>query len=258
MFCNLVSKFFESRVAYYANCTASFNPAEVFLVRSGDVHPLPGPNKQTNNQNNLAKFDIRKELKSNVKVAHLDARSLKSRVNFCLVKDTILQNNFDIFTISETWADLSVSDVNLEIAGYQFFRQDRGSYKKEGGLCIYVKSNIKTTVLEDLSIICGDGFQQLWLRVQCRSHKSFLICSTYRLPDTLTSCFEILAESLVDALLLDLNIIMLRDLNCSLLVSSPETKILQEFISTFNLNQLVEKPTSKTETTASLIDVVIV
>ena len=180
-------QFLKSRVGYYANCTASFNPVDVVLVRSGDVQPLPGRNKQTNNQNNVVKLDIPKELKSNVKVAHLNVRSLKSRVHFCLVKDTILQNNFDIFTISETWADLSVSDVNLEIAGYQFFRQDRGSYKKEGGLCIYVKSNLKTTVLEDLSIACGDGFQQLWLRVQCRSHKSFLICNIYRPPDTPTS-----------------------------------------------------------------------
>ena len=84
-------------------------PTDVVIVRSGDVHPLPGPNRQTNS----AKLDIPKELKSNVKVTHLNVRSLKSRVHFCLVKDTILQNNFDIFTISETWADLTVSDASL-------------------------------------------------------------------------------------------------------------------------------------------------
>lgn len=245
-------KFFKSRVAYSANCTTSFNPADVVLDRSGDVHPLPGPNKQINS----AKLDIPKELKSNVKVAHLNIRSLKSRTHFCLVKDTILQNNFDVFTISETWADLSVSDASLDIPGYQLFRQDRGSYKNGGGLCIYAKSNLKITVLEDLSLVCGDGFQQLWLRVQCRNHKSLLICNTYRPPDTPTSCFETLAKSFVDALLLNLDIIILGDLNCNLLVSKPETKSLRDFISTFSLNQLVEKPTRITETTTSLIDVI--
>ena len=69
-----------------------------------------------------SQFDIPKALKANVKVAHLNVWSLKSRENFCLVKDTILHNGFDIFTVSETWADLFVSDISLEISGYQLFK----------------------------------------------------------------------------------------------------------------------------------------
>ena len=88
---------FRSRV-YYSNCTASFNPADVSPVRGGDIHPQPGPIRQCKES---AKFDIPKALKANVKVAHLNVRSLKSRENFCLVKDTILHNGFDIFTVSE-------------------------------------------------------------------------------------------------------------------------------------------------------------
>ena len=201
------------------------------LVRSGDVYPLPGPNRQTNS----AMLDIPKELKSNIKVAFLNVRSLKSRVHFCLVKETILQNKFDILTISETWTDLTVSDASLEISGYQFFRQDRGSQKSWGGLCIYAKSNLKITVLDDLLLACEDGFQQLWLIVQCRSHHSFLVCNTYRPPDTPTSCFENLGKRFVDALLIDLDIIILGDLNCNLLACSLETESLREFISTFQL-----------------------
>ena len=117
-------------MTYFANCTASFNPTDFVIVRSGDVHPLTGPNRLTNS----AMLDIPKELKSNIKVAHLNVCSLKSRVHFCLVKETILQNKFDILTISETWTDLTVSDASLEISGYQFFRQDRGSHKSGGGL----------------------------------------------------------------------------------------------------------------------------
>ena len=66
-----------------------------------------------------SQFDIPKALKANVKVAHLNVWSLQSRENFCLVKDTILHNGFDIFTVSETWAHLFVSDTSLEISGYQ-------------------------------------------------------------------------------------------------------------------------------------------
>ena len=140
---------------------ASFNPAVISLIRGGDIHHQPGPIKQCKES---AKFDIPKVLKANVKLAHLNVQSFKSRENFCLVKDTILQNALNIFTVqvSETWADLSVADASLKISGYQLFRQDHGQHKAGGGLCIYAKSYLKSSVLENLSSACDDGFQQLW------------------------------------------------------------------------------------------------
>ena len=39
-------KFQKSRVAYYSNCTASFNPVALSVARSGDIHPHPGLNGQ--------------------------------------------------------------------------------------------------------------------------------------------------------------------------------------------------------------------
>ena len=133
-------KFQKSRVAYYSNCTASFNLVTLSVARSGDIHPHPGPNGQCNS----AKFYILKGLKSNVKVAHLNVHSLKSREQFCLVKDMILRNRFDIFTISETWLDLTVPDACVEISGYQLFRPNHRPHKDGGGLCIYAKPNLKS------------------------------------------------------------------------------------------------------------------
>ena len=43
----LRKKFIKAGVAYSANQTASFNPAEVTLIRSGDIHPHPGPEKRS-------------------------------------------------------------------------------------------------------------------------------------------------------------------------------------------------------------------
>ena len=117
------------------------------------------------------KIDIPKEVKANVKVSHLNVRSLKSREHFSLVKDTIILNSFDIFTISETWLDATVNDANIEIQGYQLFRQDPGPDKPGGDLCIYAKSNLKASIIGDLSPVSDDGFQQLWLRAQCRNYK---------------------------------------------------------------------------------------
>ena len=38
--------------------------------------------------------------------------------HFLLVKETILSNKFAVFTISESWLDTTVSDLEIEIPGY--------------------------------------------------------------------------------------------------------------------------------------------
>ena len=183
---------------------------------------------------------------------------MKSREQFCLVRDTILLklNDFDIFTISETCLDSTVDNASIEISGYQLIRQDRGPYKSGGGLCIYNKSSLKAIVLEDLSLVSDDGLQQLWLSVQCRKQKSFLICNVYRPPGTPINYFDTLADHLISSLSLGFDIIILGDLNCNVLRSCPEATALLDFISSFNLSQLVDKPTRITETSQSIIDVI--
>ena len=65
-----------------------------------------------------------------------------------------------------------------------------------------------------------------------------------------------LAESLMESLLLGLDVITLGDLNCHLLQDKAESRAINDFCSTFNLTQLIKKPTRVTENGESLIDVV--
>ena len=194
---------------------------------------------------------------SNIKVTHLNVRSLKSREHFILVRDTITTNSFDIFTISETWLDSSVDEASIQIPGYQLFRQDRGPHKAGGGLCVYITHKMKASIINTLSLASDEGFQQLWLRVQCRSCKSFLVCTVYRPPSTPINFLDNLAHSLVDTLLHGLEIIILGDLNCNLTRNNPESRVLLDFCSTFNLTQLVKTPTRITENSQSLLDVIL-
>ena len=56
-------KWFKCQVLYYPNCSATFNFAEMWIIVSGDVHPLPGPsnkkiatyigNRQSNHRRHL-------------------------------------------------------------------------------------------------------------------------------------------------------------------------------------------------------------
>ena len=230
--------------------------SEELIIKSGDVHPLPGPSELPKASINSTKLDLPKNLKSNIKVAHLNVRLLKSREN--LVKDTLLINNIDVLTISETWADKSVSDSNIQIEGYTLFRQDRGSKKAGGGLAIYIKNNLKVTFLNELSFVTQHDFQLQWIKVQCRSFKTFIICNVYRPPSTpIKHCIDIMSNCFMDVFLSNLDIVILGDLNCNLMCSiNSDANLLREFMSIFNLNQLINKPTRITDLSQSLIDVI--
>lgn len=106
----------------YCNSTLTFRP---LLKLIDDIELNPGPNYSV-------KANTRNT--NNVKVAHLNVCSLKCRNQFWLVKETILSIKFEMFTISESWLDASVSDLEIEVPGYNICRVD-GSNKTGGGIC---------------------------------------------------------------------------------------------------------------------------
>ena len=53
-------------------------------------------------------------------------------------------------------------------------------------------------------------------------------------------------------------IVILGELNCNLLHTCPDANQLLDFITTFNLTQLVTKPTRSTDASSSLIDVIMI
>lgn len=71
----------------------------------------------------------------------------------------------------ETWLNSTVTDLEIEILGYV-------SYRKGGGIGVYVSRNFKTEYLCDILRNTASGFQQLWLKIQVR-HFEIL----YRLRD---------------------------------------------------------------------------
>ena len=108
----------------------------------------PGPaQKQERNENMyINQCEARKNRKHLMSVAHHNVRSVASRENFYLLKQTVTSNNFDIFTVSESWLDRTVCDADILIPGYTTFRQDRGPHKRGGGVLVYVKDIYKACV----------------------------------------------------------------------------------------------------------------
>ena len=247
--------FYSARIKSYPNTTSSFQLMR--LMVSGDISPNPGPN--TSLEEARISETRRKCLESNIKIAHLNIRSIKNRNNFLLVKEALMKHKFDILTISETWLDCSTTDAEIWIPGYNIYRIDRVS-KVGGGVCVYTKDNFKISSLNDLSYIADSGLHMLWLRVQLGNLRSFLICTAYRPPNAPLNCFETdFSRTLVSALLMSKPIYILGDLNCNVLnTGDPACQALLNFCSTFNLIQLITQPTRITESSATLLDVILV
>ena len=97
----------------------------------------------------------------------------------------------------------------------------------------------------------------LWLKVQCKKLKSFLLCTVYRPTNSPINLFEDIEKTFVDSLLLGMEVIIIGDLNCNLQGNCPDGRALSDFCSIFNLAQIVKEPTRVTDKSQTLIDVVL-
>ncbi|CAB4031940.1 Hypothetical predicted protein [Paramuricea clavata] len=163
-----------------------------------------------------------------------------------------------IFNRSISTGIFPLTNREIAIDDYKIHRLDR-LHKKGGGVCAYIKKNIKATVLKDLSKVSVSNFHQLWINLQCQKNKSIIICVTYRPPDTSLNCFEdLLKPNYVQALTLNKQILVLGDLNCNMLENGQERRALTNFSTELNLTQIIKTPTRITATSQTLIDVILV
>ena len=245
-------RFSKGRVLYTTNCSSSFNPILLTITLSGDVHPQPrlGPEN-----NNMRPKKAQQRSTRNVTVAHLNVRSIRSRENFYLLADDNRQlpRHIDSLWVLARpiywWFWLANPWILL-------FLQDHGG-SLVGGLWVCIKDIYSAFVTGNLSNISENSFPQLWLNVNCKKLKPFLLCTVYRPPNSPVSFLETLSESFMDSLLVGSEVLILGDLNCKVLEDCYEGRALTGFCSTFNLTQLVESPTRVTETSKSVIDIVL-
>lgn len=193
-----------------------------------------------------------------LKVFHLNTQSLKMREHFHEVSDYILENDYDIVTISETWFNTSVTNASVAIQGYKLHRLDR-LRKSCGGVCAYIRNHLKAEKIKDLTSITESGFHQLWLKIQHKQLRTFIVCVAYRPPDSSILCFDTdLMATYTQALSFDKEIILLGDLNCDLMTDNPKAAALHSFCESVNSTQLIKDPTRVTRTSSTLVDVITV
>ena len=135
----------------------------LLLLVSGDIHPNPGPTQTL------------KMCQINMRSLQPSDRSVKLDEMYSML---VLENQFDIICVSETWLDSSISDAEVELYGYQLFRNDRNRHG--GGVAIYAHNSLpvkKSTNVENFDIEC--------VAVELKLNtKRFIILSCYRPPSS--------------------------------------------------------------------------
>ena len=141
-----------------------------------DVESNPGPTECENTSRSMNRTKICSN-QGNINIVHLNIRSLKNKEHYLLAKDLVLKQKFDVFTISETSLDKSITNSEIEFPRYSLHGLDRDG-KRGGGVCAYVNQNVKCKPMKELSYIAESGLHQLWLKIQVANFRSFDICTT--------------------------------------------------------------------------------
>ncbi len=216
---------------------------------------------QTNINSNSRPFSTRSQnnvVSHKLKIAHLNIRSLRNTSHLIETKELVKSHKIDVLTMSETWLNSTVTNGEIAIDDYKIYRLDR-LHKKGGGVCVFAKKVLKVTILNELTSTSESNFQQLWIKLQNKKMKTIIICVTYRPPDCPLNCIQDdFRQNYVQALSMNKPIFILGDLNCNLLKDCPEKRAITELCNDLNLKQIIKEPTRITDTSQSLIDVILV
>ena len=161
---------------------------------------------------------------------------------------------YDIVVITETWLTPRTSDEDLLISNFSRpYRKDRIG-RPGGGVAIYIKQGLHSVPRSDL--IYGD-IEAICVEIILKKHK-LLLCGVYRPPnsgnpywDLIETTFDNLSNSGLE------DIVVVGDFNNDMATHSCSTKI-RNLISSYNFSQLIVEPTHYTETSSSIIDLILV
>ena len=186
--------------------------------------------------------------KQGLKIGCLNVRSLYRKIDE--VHHIILSKNFHIFGINETWLDSFITDDELSLEGYDLIRCDRNRHG--GGVCLFIKQSISYNVLHDVN----NCVESVWIKVTVNS-QNFGIGCAYRPPSADNTYYNAMLDQIEQVKCATAGMILMGDLNFNYTVNEKPTCPVRYIEAAYELTQLVNKPTRITESSSSLLDVIL-
>ena len=185
-------------------------------------------------------------------IVHLNVRSLLPKIDE--IHHMAITTNCSILGISETWLDDSVTDAEIQIAGYVVIRKDRN--RQGGGVCIYIKDTLAFNIRSDIK---NDNCEFIFLDVLLPKTKPILVGVCYRPPDDSRFLQNLENNILLSDLNNEQETYILGDFNID--YSKPNSNLKKElsrFMNSFHLDQIITCPTRITESSCSTIDLILI
>ena len=175
---------------------------------------------------------------------HINAQSLLPKIpELCLLVE---ESKYDCISVSETWLNSSFIVSELNIPGFNLFRNDRKD-KPHAGVAIYASPS-----LSPILISASFKTEIISVKVKLKS-KSILIVSLYRPPRACAAYFDDTLQDLEIAHSLNPNMIIMGDMNFDALTDNGHSKVT-EIETSFLLKQIISSPTWVTAVSQTLTD----
>ena len=186
-----------------------------------------------------------------VKIGHINIRSLIP--SFADFSHIVVQNNFDIFTVTETWLSNDVPSEAVHIPGYYLFRHDRTT-GRGGGVAVYIK-NILTSQEVTLDMVDDNIIEHMWVNIKLNT-QSLVLGVVYRPPhNNVAECINVFDNILSYLVPMHDNIVVTGDVNINLFNLN---NVLSQCFSAYGFSQIINEPTRITNHSQTLIDPIFV
>lgn len=229
----------------------------LLLIICGDVEVNPGPssnNSHTTISSDVESFSTDDDsgftngIRNYISLFHLNIQSIYNKLD-------IINGNlydFDILCFTETWLNQSFSDDQIVLNGFQKpYRCDRVG-RIGGGVIVYCKENLISSRRNDLEL---GGLECIWIEIKTKQD-IYLIGTFYRPPNSDNNYWNLIEQSIdlaVDTKIK--SIIITGDFNENQL--NINNNKVKDILSLYDLHQLITVPTSITENSETLIDLLI-
>ena len=223
----------------------------LLLLRSGNVHPNPGPSSISSVTSSGSSASILSSisLSRHLSFVHYNVQSIVPKLDVLLTE----LYDFDILAFSETWLSPAVSEDSIALQSYQSPERKDRARDHHGGVMIYVKETIFYCRRCDLEPV---GIQCIWIEHTLK-HKHILFGLFYRPPNSDSTYFTSIEDSIhlaVDTGIQD--IVVTGDFNFNMLSAQLSAKI-KNLCEEFSLTQTINQPTHFTEHSSSLLDIIL-
>ena len=258
--CNVSPEIHQSDVDWICNiCCFNelpfyFDKDDLSIVMNDQVSftdNVDVPAQTFNSSSSQNVYHTSANLKGNgLKLGHLNIRSLRNKVDH--IQFLLHEYPLDVFAVSESWLDSSISDAEMSIHNYNLERKDRNI--TGGGVACYIRSNMRHLRRSDLEC---EELEVMWLEIKITNSKPWFIGIMYRPPNSKLDFFQKLEDNLERVLDISRNVTLIGDFNCNVSSKNPLSDKIKSLCVDLQLQQLIDAPTRVTNNSSTCIDLIL-